>query len=100
MAEFVAPRSAWAPLKRQPEWVILATTFTANLGVQYLSPLLPAMRSDLHLTTVQVGWIIGAYSLPALLVTVPFGVVADVWGAKRMLIVSLAGFGLSGLAML
>jgi MFS family permease len=96
----VAARSAWSPLRRQAEWVILATTFTANLGVQYLSPLLPAMRAGLHLDTVQVGWIVGAYSLPALVVTIPLGVVADLWGAKRVLVGCLLGFGLTGLGML
>ena len=66
------------PLRHQAEWVILATAAVTNLGVQYISPLLPAMRSDLHLTTVQVGWIVGGYSLPSLLLTLPLGVAADV----------------------
>lgn len=89
--------SALAPLRHRAEWVILATTFVANLGVQYISPLLPAMRSDLHLTTIQVGWIVGGYSLPSLLVTIPSGIAADLWGPKRVLIGCLLLFGVSGL---
>lgn len=88
------------PLRHQAEWVILATAAVTNLGVQYISPLLPAMRSDLHLTTVQVGWIVGGYSLPSLLLTLPLGVAADLWGSKKVLIGSLLLFGVSGLGTL
>jgi MFS family permease len=88
------------PLRHQAEWVILATAAVTNLGVQYISPLLPAMRSDLHLTTVQIGWIVGGYSLPSLLLTLPLGVAADMWGSKRVLIGSLVLFGISGLGTL
>lgn len=55
------------------------------------------MRADLHLTTVQVGWIIGGYSLPSLLLTLPLGMLADFWGAKRVLVGCLLLYGISGL---
>ncbi|MBO0732221.1 MAG: MFS transporter [Acidimicrobiaceae bacterium] len=86
----------WAPLRHQREWVIMAASFSINLGVQYISPLLPAMRTDLHLTTVQVGWIVGGYSAPSLLLTLPLGILADFWGPKRMLVAALLVFGVSG----
>lgn len=92
------PVSAWLPLRRQAFWVILAATFAANLGVQYISPLLPAMRHSLHLSPIQLGWVIAAYSLPSLLVTVPLGVLGDLWGGKRVLIGCLLLYGLSGIA--
>lgn len=90
---------ALAPLRHQGEWVILASSFSINLGVQYVSPLLPAMASDLHLTTVQIGWVVGGYALPSLVLTLPLGVLADFWGSKRMLVIALVVFGVSGLAV-
>lgn len=80
--------------------MILAAAFSTNLGVQYISPLLPAMRGDLHLTTIQVGWLVGGYSAPSLLLTLPLGVLADLWGPKRMLVSCLLLFGVSGLGTL
>jgi MFS family permease len=92
------PVSAWAPLHRQAFWVILGATFVANLGVQYIAPLLPAIRHSLHLNAVEIGWVIAAYSLPSLLVTVPLGILADLWGGKRVLVACLILFGISGVA--
>jgi MFS family permease len=91
---------ALAPLRHQSEWVILAASFSINLGVQYVSPLLPAMASDLHLTTVQIGWVVGGYALPSLALTLPLGVLADFWGPKRMLVAALVVFGASGVAVI
>ena len=89
-----------APLRNQSEWVILAASFSINLGVQYVSPLLPAMAADLHLTTVQIGWIVGGYALPSLVLTLPLGVLADFWGPKRILVGALVVFGGSGVAVI
>lgn len=69
-----------------------------NLGVQYISPLLPTIRTDMHLDAVQVGWLVAAYSLPSLLVTVPLGILADMWGGKRVLVVCSLLFGVTGVA--
>jgi len=98
--EAASPRrvSAWAPLRRQPFWVILGASFAMNLGVQYISPLLPVMKGEMHLDVVQVGWLVAAYSLPSLLVTLPLGIAADLWGGKRVLVACSLLFGLSGVA--
>jgi MFS family permease len=90
---------ALAPLRHQSEWVILAASFSINLGVQYVSPLLPAMATSFHLSTVQIGWIVGGYALPSLVLTLPLGVLADFWGPKRMLVAALLVFGGSGVAV-
>ena len=93
-------RPSLAPLRHQSTWIILAAFFCINLGVQFISPLLPAMRSNLHLSPVEIGWIVGGYSLPALLVTLPLGILADVWGSRRVLAGCLGVFGLAGLGAL
>ena len=66
--------------------------------MQYIAPLLPAIRHSLHLSPADLGWVIAAYSLPSLLVTVPLGVLADLWGGKRVLVACLILFGASGVA--
>jgi ACDE family multidrug resistance protein len=76
--------------------VVLAASFSMNLGVQYVSPLLPSIRAGFHLSAPEAGLVVGAYALPSLVMTVPLGVAADLWGAKRLLVASLAVFGAAG----
>jgi MFS family permease len=47
-------------------------------------PLLPYYRRQLDLTTLQVGWMLAAFSLAVVLVAVPIGQLADRWGARRV----------------
>ena len=47
-------------------------------------PLLPHYRHQLGLTTLQVGWVLAAFSLAVVLVAVPIGHLADRWGARRV----------------
>jgi MFS family permease len=47
-------------------------------------PLLPHYRTQLGLTTLQVGWMLAAFSVAVVLVAVPIGHLADRWGARRV----------------
>jgi MFS family permease len=47
-------------------------------------PLLPYYRRQLDLTTLQVGWMLAAFSVAVVLVAVPIGHLADRWGARRV----------------
>lgn len=47
-------------------------------------PLLPHYRRQLGLTTLQVGWMLAAFSVAVVLVAVPIGHLADRWGARRV----------------
>lgn len=102
--ERVPARSATMESKKgrrpSPEvtWV-LAASFTGVMGVQMVSPLLPAMRAGLHLTTGGVAWVIGAFSIAALAGTLPAGMLADRIGSRRILLPSLLLFGGAGLAV-
>jgi MFS family permease len=47
-------------------------------------PLVPYYRRQLGLTTLQVGWMLAAFSVAVVLVAVPIGHLADRWGARRV----------------
>ncbi len=78
---------------------ILAASYTSVMGVQMISPLLPKMQSDLRLSAVEAGWIMSSFSISALVMTLPAGIVADRVGGRRVLGFSLLVFGLSGTAV-
>lgn len=67
------------------------------MGVQYVSPLLPSISEEFHLSAVQTGWLTAAYSFPALFLTLPCGMLGDFLGKKRVLICGLILYGISGL---
>ncbi|MHB2022448.1 MAG: MFS transporter [Mycobacteriales bacterium] len=84
------------PGPRAAAWSVLTATFLANLGVQYLSPVLPTVAKQLHLTPVQLGAIISSYSFAALAATLPAGYLADRLGVRKVLSGSLVLFGAAG----
>lgn len=47
-------------------------------------PLVPYYRRQLGLTTLQVGWMLAAFSVAVVVVAVPIGHLADRWGARRV----------------
>lgn len=84
--------------RRLTQALVILSSAAGVLGVQMVSPLLPAMQSSLHLSTAETGAIVSSYSIAALLATLPAGLVADRFGARRVLWWSLLLFGASGLA--
>lgn len=82
---------------RLAQWLVILSSAAGVLGVQLISPLLPAMQVALNLSTEQTGAIVSAYSVAALLATLPAGYLADRVGDRTVLLWSLIVFGLSGL---
>ena len=85
----LAPGTTWA----------LAVSFCCVMGVQMVSPLLPAMRHALHLSSSQAGWLVGVFSIAALAGTFPAGLVADRLGPRVVLLPSLVVYGVTGLSI-
>ena len=94
------------PISRY-KWYLLVLAAMTNVVVIAipsisLSVLLPEISTDLHLSVLQVGWVWGINSLPALFMGLIGGSFGDRLGPKRLLIVSclLAGLlgGLRGIA--
>jgi predicted MFS family arabinose efflux permease len=77
--------------------VVLCLFCVLFLGVadnQVLSPLLPAIRSQLGKSSQQMGWLFTGYSLTAGLSVLLWGPLADIFGARRGLVAGLLIFSL------
>jgi MFS family permease len=75
-------------------WVALALVFVtrSSMGAQFqaLASVAPLMIADLHLSYAQVGWLIGVYMLPGMLLALPGGVIGQRLGERRLVLVGLA----------
>ena len=76
---------------------IALAAVTASLGIQAVSPGLPAVQRSLDLSITQLGWFTTAYVLPGVLLTVPLGILADSIGRRKLFSVALAIYGIAGL---
>ena len=75
-------------------WHILAAlTFArSSMGFQFQSvaPLAPFVSSDLGLDNTQLGWLIGIYLLPGVVIALPGGLLGARYGDKRVTLIGLA----------
>jgi len=60
-----------------------------------VSPLLPMIKAEFHLSNAQAGLLMTALLLPYALVQVPAGYLGDRFGRKRLLTLSVFGYSLS-----
>jgi MFS transporter, ACDE family, multidrug resistance protein len=82
--------------------IVNTVTLLGIMGGIILNPILPSIQQSFQVSTEQASWIATLYQLPGAIVTPIFGILADSFGRKVILIPSLlifAGGGvLSGLA--
>lgn len=71
----------------------------AMTGVQLIAPALPVMKEALDLTEFEVSLIMSVYLLPAALLAIPSGLLADWLGRRLVFGWSLVGFGVVGLIL-
>ena len=64
-------------------------------GMSALNPLLPFFRAEFQLSGSQTGLLTSFFTLPYLLMQIPGGLLADRFGAKRLLVVMLLFAGLN-----
>ncbi|NJB67656.1 MFS family permease [Desulfobaculum xiamenense] len=76
--------------------ILFGVTLMAVMGVSSIAPALPVMLDALSITPAQAWWLISAFTLPGVLFTPVFGVLADRFGRKRVLVPALACFGVFG----
>ncbi|SDH53569.1 MFS transporter [Nonomuraea jiangxiensis] len=91
----VSARRRWAGLV-----VLSASVLLVVMDMTVLNVALPAITEDLRPDSIELLWMVDAYSLvvSGLLVTV--SALGDRWGRKRMLLCGFAVFGLASLAVL
>ncbi|UHC14712.1 MFS transporter [Methylobacterium currus] len=87
-------------LQPSHRWKVLGVGFAANAGFAAALSGIPAtavvMRADYHLATAQIGTILGAMGLGVALSELPWGLLTDRLGDRRVL---LAGLGLTGFVL-
>jgi len=76
--------------------LIFGITLSAVMGVSSITPAFPAMARELGIPVHSVGLLITVFTLPGIFLTPVLGVLADLWGRKRILVPALMLFGIAG----
>ncbi|MGF1677468.1 MAG: MFS transporter, partial [Rivularia sp. (in: cyanobacteria)] len=76
--------------------IVVSMTMIAILPLFSVSPILPTIAKGLNISAQQTGFIMAAFLMPVALGTPIFGVLADRFGFKQVLIPSLLVFTLGG----
>src|SRR5215212_9692682 len=75
-------------------WVMLAVVFVARLSLgfqfQSIASVSPLLMSDLQLTYAQIGWLIGLFSLPGVVLAFPGGMLGRRFGERPVAVAGLA----------
>jgi MFS family permease len=79
-----------------PLAIAFATSVVAVSGATMLYPVLPVIATDLAVDQAHIGLAMAAFTAPAIVLAPLFGVIADLYGRRPMLIGGLALFGLAG----
>ncbi len=78
--------------------VIFSISFVVVMGVSSLTPVFPAVVEALGIAPEQVGLLITLYALPGIFLTPVYGVLADRFGRKKVLVPALVLFAVAGSA--
>ncbi|MEO8313821.1 MAG: MFS transporter [Pseudomonadota bacterium] len=78
----------------RPAWLLpfaatLVAMFTLQLSNLGFAPLLPSIQQDLRMSYTQLGFFTGVYGLLAMLLSVPAGIGARLFGEKPLMILGL-----------
>ncbi|WP_117595180.1 MFS transporter [Haloprofundus halophilus] len=96
MSATASTEKASVPWRSPVVQVVLASTLLAPLGVPLVSPALPVIRDVFGVTDAAASLLITAYFLTGIVLSPFIGMLADRIGRRRVLVVSLLVFGLSG----
>lgn len=78
---------------------ILFLSGVGVLGTQLIPPVLPAIQSGLGVSDAQIGLVMTALFLPAMVLTPVVGAICDIYGRRPVSLASIAGFGIAGVAI-
>lgn len=78
--------------------LVFAVTLSAVMGVSLITPVFPQIVEVFGIEKQQVTLLIIAFALPGVLISPVYGIIADRWGRKRVLVPLLLLFGIAGAA--
>jgi MFS family permease len=87
-------KTAGLKVPAQVKWLILLTSFS-SIGYGYLTTAISAYLPEKGVSSGQVGLIIGISGLAMILSAIPFGLMSDRIGRKKLLLVGLTALPLS-----
>lgn len=90
---------AGLPWRSATFYVIVATSMVVPLDVPFISPALPVVAEHFSVTDAQASLLLSAYAAPGILSTPVFGVVADRYGRRPVLVTGLLLYGVFGVAV-
>jgi ACDE family multidrug resistance protein len=93
------PNRAAAPSAiagRPPFILILAITVTGIMSNVMITPVLPDIGADLHISKGEVGMLLAAATAPGILLAPVMGALADRFGRREVVVPCLVLFGLAG----
>jgi MFS family permease len=76
--------------------IIFGVTLLAVLGVSSVAPVFPTVARELDVAPEAVGLLITVFTMPGIILTPVFGILADRFGRKRVLVPALLLFSLAG----
>lgn len=79
-------------------YIIFGVTLTSVMGVSSIAPAFPSIARSLDVSTNQIGLLITFFTLPGIIFTPIFGILADRFNRKVILVPSLFLFGIAGTA--
>ena len=79
-------------------YIIFGVTLTSVMGVSSIAPAFPTIARSLDVTSAQIGLLITFFTLPGIMFTPIFGILADRYNRKVILVPSLFLFGIAGTA--
>jgi MFS family permease len=79
-------------------YIIFGVTLTSVMGVSSIAPAFPSIGRSLNVSTNQIGLLITFFTLPGIIFTPIFGILADRFNRKVILVPSLFLFGVAGTA--
>ncbi len=87
------------PVKKSVFWIIFFVVFIDIVGFGIVFPLLPQVAREFNLTGLQVGLVLGVYSLMEFILAPVLGRLSDRIGRRPVLLVYMAGTALSFLML-
>lgn len=91
---------SYTALLGDPRYVaILSVSMAATLSGNLLSPALPGISDAFGVSSSRIGITVTAYTLPTVFALPVSGVLADLYGRRKVVLPALTVFGLAGIAI-